>query len=354
MSLQRLEVACLALAGFLLPASAGWGDEPGSLVLERSQAMPLEQVLIQSLMDVRDGRLDEALGKISGLTQRYVEEPAEELVPANFLKVPDDAQSVLLVDMELYRLYLFQNDHGTLRRADDYYVSIGKGGGRKALEGDAKTPVGVYAVVSFLPGNKLPDMYGPGAFPLDYPNRWDRLHGRTGSGIWIHGTESARYSRPPLSSLGCVTLASSDFLELQDQVAVSKTPVVVTDRVEWTTQKELGRRLRSIETVVEEWRLAWESLDTERYLGYYAADFRAETMDRARFAAHKRRVNATKNFIEVELEDISIFAYPGEVDLVQLKFVQRYTSDSFSGERRKQQFWQRGSEGWKIVYEGDA
>ena len=29
---------------------------------------------------------------------------------------------------------------------------------------------------------------GDGAFPLNYPNEWDRRLNKTGSGIWLHGT----------------------------------------------------------------------------------------------------------------------------------------------------------------------
>lgn len=81
--------------------------------------------------------------------------------------------------------------------SEDYYISVGKGGGDKRREGDEKTPIVVYRVSSYLPGSSLPDMYGPGAFPIDYPNPWDRKLGRTGSGIWLHGTESERFSRAP-------------------------------------------------------------------------------------------------------------------------------------------------------------
>jgi len=30
-------------------------------------------------------------------------------------------------------------------------------------------------------------LYGDGAFPLNYPNDWDRRLRRNGHGIWLHG-----------------------------------------------------------------------------------------------------------------------------------------------------------------------
>ena len=91
------------------------------------------------------------------------------------------------------------------------------------------------------------------------------------------------------------------------------------------------------------------SRDTERYLDHYAPSFRTDRMSRAGFAAHKRRVNAGKKFIDVELRDVSVFEYPGEVDLVLMQFDQRYRSDNFSSMRRKQQYWRREDGEWKIV-----
>ena len=101
---------------------------------------------------------------------------------------------------------------GALKLQTDYYVSQGKLGVKKFREGDQKTPIGVYYVNGRIPGPKLPDFYGTGALPINYPNEWDRRNGRGGSGIWLHGTPSDNFSRPPLSSDGCVVLANPDLL----------------------------------------------------------------------------------------------------------------------------------------------
>ena len=74
-------------------------------------------------------------------------------------------------------------------------------------------------------------------------------------------------------------------------------------------------------------------------------------MDLAAFASHKRRVNAAKKFIRVELDDLGAFRYPGEDGLVLVDFVQRYSSDSFRGVKRKHQYWRREGGSWRIVLE---
>ena len=74
-------------------------------------------------------------------------------------------------------------------------------------------------------------------------------------------------------------------------------------------------------------------------------------MDRRAFAAHKRRVNRYKTYVRVELEDLGIFRYPGEPDLVMVTFVQRYQSSNFAAARRKNQYWWRENGAWRIVLE---
>ena len=75
---------------------------------------------------------------------------------------------------------------------------------------------------------KLPDFYGPGAFPISYPNEWDKLHRRNGYGIWLHGTPSETYSRPPRATDGCVVLTNDDLRRLARYVDVGRTPVVIS------------------------------------------------------------------------------------------------------------------------------
>ncbi len=99
-----------------------------------------------------------------------------------------------------------ENVNGEPRYVSDFYISVGKKGSDKVSEGDQKTPLGVYFVNDHLGKDKLTDFYGPGAYPLSYPNEWDKRLGRDGHGIWLHGTPSDTYSRPPRASNGCVVL----------------------------------------------------------------------------------------------------------------------------------------------------
>jgi L,D-peptidoglycan transpeptidase YkuD (ErfK/YbiS/YcfS/YnhG family) len=149
-----------------------------------------------------------------------------------------DVRQVVVVDAKKSRLYLLNNDAveggvGKLRVVFDAYVSMGNNGIGKWREGDAKTPLGVYFIQKHLNDDMLPDLYGSGALTLDYPNPLDKEQKRTGSGIWLHGSPSAQYARPPNATDGCVVLANDDMIRLVQFGMRYDTPVIIADQLEW-------------------------------------------------------------------------------------------------------------------------
>ena len=273
------------------------------------------------------------------------------LVPAHLLQVPSAVESVVVVDLLDNSLHLIKNGE-RLSKSGSYYVSFGKKGADKMREGDEKTPVGVYFISSFLPDRVLPEIYGAGAFPIDYPNRWDRRLGRTGSGIWIHGSDKSDTDLGPRDSRGCLTLVDPDFISLASHMQVRRTPVIVANDVEWVSAAEVERESNSLAQVIETWRRDWTSRDTDRYLRHYSPVFRSPDKTAAEWNEHKRRVNANKSFIEVELSELGLYRYPGEEDLVLATFSQSYRSNNFDSTVNKQQYWRKEDGQWKIVYEG--
>lgn len=124
--------------------------------------------------------------------------------------------------------------------------------------------------------------------------------------------------------------------------------------VEWVSPGDLAERRASIRGALEQWRNDWESLDTERYLSHYSESFRGDQLDRAGFAARKRRANDAKTSIRVGLDDVGIYGYPGEHELVLVEFLQRLEGSDSRSAGRKRQHWRREKGRWKIVYEGGA
>jgi hypothetical protein len=84
----------------------------------------------------------------------------------------------LLADAARARLYLFENVNGEPRLLRDYYMTIGKNGTDKRIEGDKKTPVGVYLVTEQLSRKKLTTSMASAPSPSTIPTTG------TGPGPW--------------------------------------------------------------------------------------------------------------------------------------------------------------------------
>jgi len=279
--------------------------------------------------------------------------PPEGTVPNALLQLADVHPHVLVVDLQRARLYVMENRNGELRLVRQQYASMGKNGAGKELRGDNRTPIGIYHITRWIRDQALPELYGAGAWPTNYPNPWDVFKRRTGSGIWLHGVPRDTESRAPLSSEGCVTMANDDLLALTPFVQLGRTPVVLSNELEWEEPASQQEDREAFLARVEDWRAKWSAKDTDGYLAYYGEDFSAEGMNRREFGIHKHRVNAGKKFIDVQLSEINLFRYPGtEEPLMLAEFMMDYRSSNYRMRARKQQFWKQDAAGdWKIFRE---
>jgi murein L,D-transpeptidase YafK len=325
----------------------------GDLLLARTQQIQtfgaLNGAPPEKVADLRA----EAIVRLKG----YREKPQADFVPRYLLQMQPDQRFAIVVDTKRSRLYLYENDvaHGGRPRfVADYYITQGKLGADKLAEGDKKTPVGVYHVTANLPKQKLADLYGNGAFPLSYPNEWDKRQGRNGSGIWLHGTPSDTFSRPPRASDGCVVLTNQDLDAVAKNLQVGLTPVIISSSVEWLSLDDWAKERNELNKSIDAWRTDWESRDTERYLKHYSKRFKAGEQSLEEFAAQKKQINAGKEWIKVKLENLSVFRNPGKEEVVVVTFDQDYRSNNLSNQMKKRQYWLREDGQWKIIYEGTA
>ena len=341
----------------------------GDLLLMHTRPVTTFGAVAGGSAEKLDNLRAEAMARLKSLRER----PDPNLVPRSILQLRGDQKYALIVDAKRSRLYVYENKGGQPKFVADYYISQGKLGVNKLKEGDQKTPLGVYYITGRLAGARLPDFYGAGALPISYPNEWDKLHGRSGSGIWLHGTPSDSFSRPPLSSDGCVVLTNPDLHKLSASVEIGKTPIVISDQVEfvskakWDVERSLAAKL------VDGWRRDVESLDPARLMANYSQHFKSaqgENLD-TWFVKQQQsttgggvtggafpsvtgnappKPNGVRN-ISLTLRDTSFFIYPGQEDLI----VGTFTQDASIGNRkhsiRKRQYWAREGAQWKIVSE---
>lgn len=277
--------------------------------------------------------------------------PAPALLPRALLQMRKDQRHALIVDAKHSRLYLYENRSDGLRLMQDFYVSQGKLGINKLKEGDMRTPVGVYYLVRRLPGVKLPDMYGKGALPLDYPNDLDKIQGRSGSGIWVHGTPPEAFSRPPLSTDGCVVVSNDDLNFLTRTVEVGKTPILIGDQVEFVSKEQRDKDLQQAAGLVETWRRDVENRDDARLKALYSPKFKSSADEDVSTWLDKNRFLPGAKKISVTVSDPSYFRQPSQQEVIVSNFTQQIVVGKFRHAVRKKQYWAKEGKDWKIVAE---
>lgn len=166
--------------------------------------------------------------------------PAQALIPEPLLHIADG--SAIIVEKDTHRLYYYEG--GKLVKS--IRVTTGKRRGDKLVEEDKKTPEGIYFLKKFLEDKELPAKYGARAITLDYPNPIDKFQGKTGFGIWIHGTNVPSRLERPYDSRGCVVMLNNDVLELAEMITLNSTPVIIVKKLNMLSQAESKKELRKI------------------------------------------------------------------------------------------------------------
>jgi len=280
----------------------------------------------------------------------------ENLYPQNILFLAENQPYVILVDQHSSRIYVYRNQGGDLQLETNYFITIGLKGYGKEKRGDQKTPIGIYQVTRYIDGGELPDLYGEGAFPINYPNAWDKRKQRTGGGIWLHGTPSYTYNRSPWASDGCIVVSNPDFLHIGNFISPDLyTPVVVTEKVNWLTREQwLEQRQQAIQ-LLSSWIFDWESLDHDKYSSHYSrSELEAYGRNFKAWDGHKRWVDRDKTWVEIEYNKLNIFNYPGEDNLMLMQFDQSYRSNNLSIDSSKELYWRKNTDQWQIVYEDEG
>jgi murein L,D-transpeptidase YafK len=320
------------LAGFTRPLRAP-GDLP-EITASKAAAPLLAELRQESLLRLRALR----------------ERPAPGTVPSQFLALSPRNKHAIAVDASRSRLYLFENAATGIKLVADYYISVGKSGIEKSVEGDLRTPVGVYFITSNLNPKSLRDFYGSGALPINYPNQLDVKRGKTGGGIWLHGTPPAQFSRAPLSTDGCVVLANPDLERIIRTVEVRSTPVVIAHNLKWVAPQSLTADSKSFESVLQGWHSAKTSGDIARLTAWYTPDFTSYGKTLAEWTPALQTEIKQLGGRDIQLKDVSYLRWTDSTDTMVVTFGE-LVKGAKTG-RTKRQYWVRQGSQWKIFFEG--
>ena len=236
-------------------------------------------------------------------------------LPAYLLELPDSVSDILIADAASATLRRFVHSGDNIVEKDQRYMSIGLNGAGKERAWDRKTPLGVNFITERLDTSKLHDRYGVAAYPLDYPNAWDRQRRRTGSGIWLHGVDHKNPDRPPLDTDGCLALPNEEILLLADVIEPLVTPVIVAREVVWASPGELEQTRLEFRLALDSWKNSLASGDLNTYLSLYADDFQYREMDKDEWSSYRLSVFEARQVKGVSIENVMLLADPEEPNL---------------------------------------
>jgi murein L,D-transpeptidase YafK len=206
-------------------------------------------------------------------------------------------------------------------------------------------------VTSNLDPKTLKDFYGAGALPINYPNPYDARRGKTGRGIWLHGTPPTQFSRAPKATDGCVVLANPDLQRIIRTVEVRTTPVVIAQSLRWVAPATVQAENRHFNDVLSAWRNARASGDVNRLLAFYTPDFAVNGKTLADWTPMLKVELSRARGRAIELKDVSMLRWTDAADTMVVTF-----GEAAAGTRNvppvKRQYWVRQGAQWKIFFEG--
>jgi hypothetical protein len=277
------------------------------------------------------------------------------LLPAYLLQIPESVSAVFVAETDMSTLHRFEIVAGKPGKHDKRYMSIGQNGVGKQRPWDRRTPLGIYFVVEQLDTSALHERYGPVAFPLDYPNIWDRINKRSGDGIWIHGVTPNNGRRPPRDTDGCIALPNDELLAIVPQLVPLVTPVLVTRKIRWVSPEQLAATAAELAAALDAWAGSYRSGDLHTYLSLYAEDFGYRGMDRQQWASFRVQTMAAVPLQDFVLADVLLLADPEDRDLYLSRFRQTIVTDASEVATIKRLYWQRSANGaLKIVAEDNG
>jgi len=284
---------------------------------------------------------------------------AEEFYPSNILMMDSKfAHHVILVEKATHKLHLYENSTTTPKLVKTYSTATGKFKGDKFINGDHKTPEGIYTIYDFLSKEELlkrhgkyAEIYGSGAFPMDYPNFMDERAGKTGGGIWLHSTDNDNRISKGLDSKGCVVLQNADLRDISQFIELDHTPIIVVQDVLYLSKSTWERNRSDVSDIVTKWATAWQNKDFDTYINSYDSK---NFYDRSKgnynsYKAYKKAVFSRIDSPSIKFDFISIMA-KSDYAVVQLQ--QNYQSSIINDIGKKTLYLKKDANyDWKIVGE---
>lgn len=292
------------------------------------------------------------------ITSNLFAEDSNKMFPAPILSMdPFFTHHILVAEKSTHLLHLFKNNNGIPELVKSFQMTTGKRTGDKTVEGDLKTPEGIYSFVDFMTNKELLQkagnqgiIYGAGAFVTDYPNPIDSRMGKGGSGIWLHSTNDETRIDKGLDSKGCVVTANADLIEVSKYIELHKTPILIVQDMLYLNEKTHETKRNEIKKMIDGWLEAWRAKNIESYMSYYSPkEFMDQKGNYPKYKAYKSAVFSNPGKPTIELNNFSIIETK---NYAMVTFTQKYQSNTINDTGKKTLYLKQDENyNWKIVSE---
>ncbi len=285
---------------------------------------------------------------------------AQKFIPSTIYQLDQRfSHHVLVVEKSTHTLYLYEYAQDVPKLIKTYQVATGKIKGDKLVQGDEKTPEGIYHFQNFRSsedligqyGDETGKIYGAGAFTLNYPNEMDRRARKTGGGIWLHSTDDDARVSKGLDSRGCVVAIDQDLKEISQYIDLSNTPAIIVQDLHFLSEQTWRSNKEEILQTVQNWMKAWQEKNFKTYIQQYS---KSEFYDRRKgnwndYRRYKKAVFSRKDSPIIKFRNLSILSNRG---YVVVTMEQDYSSDVIDDIGKKTLYLKQDENyEWKIVAE---
>ncbi len=265
---------------------------------------------------------------------------------------------LLLVEKSSHTLFLLQYKNGVKTLLGAYDCKTGKIQGDKREEGDHKTPEGVYFLrnkygrdeIRKLVGASNAYQYGDMAFATDFPNNIDRMNGKNGSGIWLHGTDEPFSETSALDTRGCVVTTNETIRTLSEYISLRRTPLIIVEDLEFSTTTEHAAKQRELLDMLDHWRRSWAGKRMDDYMGHYSEKFRSSGRNKTQLREFKSLIFGAHTINHIIIDNIIMLKHNGGMIA---KFNQDYSASNIKSKNIKELFFMKNTNtgAWEIISE---
>ena len=240
------------------------------------------------------------------------------------------AEYAIVVEKESQQLFVYAFD-GVFREVLRFQCSTGKTDGPKSVLGDSRTPEGIYYSDREYEKKDLSSTYGSRAFPVDYPNILDRIAGKSGNSIWLHGTDKPK---KPKDTNGCVVLADSDIDMLSKYIRFNRTPVIIADKLNFVPVGSMKRTGESIHEFLSGWFDSIRNGTYQEYVKFYDYDYVPDITWWSEWNAERKKYYSGKKSFSVIPKWVSVVGYKGIYSVLFEQIAKTGDKESFAGIRK--------------------